>query len=351
MTDYKLYPNLPSAPPENPQVAYHLSIIRAKMQGLKNKEQMFKQKYEKYNKILNRLSWLNACSSRISIATGISSVATFATFIRIPVSILLGAASMTGAIASGILSVLAKKYQKKLKKVTKLIDIVTPALVVFERVISGALKDGIIDEEEFNTLQMLYLETLNELTDVDRRMEAENRPLVEKSLMEEIKELKKPHYQVTIPNQMHQFDLLCMPSDSLYANKYKYILAGIDAASRFKVARPLRAKQARDVAEMIADIYKVGPLTYPKTFQCDNGSEFKGEVTKMLEKQEVKIQRVMMKYKHTHTAFVEAFNKILAERLFKVQDAQELNDPEKYHRGGLSICMGYLKSLTIWKLK
>ena len=53
---------------------------------------------------------------------------------------------------------------------------------------------------------------------------------------------------------MHQFDLLYMPSDTLYGNKYKYIPAGIDAASRFKVARPLRTKQARDVAEMIADI-------------------------------------------------------------------------------------------------
>ena len=128
---------------------------------------------------------------------------------------------------------------------------------------------------------------------------------------------------------MHQFDLLHMPSDTLYGNKYKYILAGIDAASRYKVVRPLRTRQACDVAEMIIDIYKVGPLTYPKIFQCDNGSEFKGEVTKMLEKQEVKIQRVTMKYKHTHTAFVEALNKILAERLFKVQDAQELNDSEK----------------------
>ena len=49
----------------------------------------------------------------------------------------------------------------------------------------------------------------------------------------------------------------------------------------------------------------------------------------MLEKHEVKIQRVTTKYKLTHTAFVEALNKILAERLFKVQDAQELNDPEK----------------------
>ena len=188
MTDYKLYPNLPSAPPENPQVVYHLSVIQAEMQGLKNKEQMFKQKYEKYNKILNRLTWLNACSSGISIATGISSVATFATFVGLPISVALGAASMTRAIASGIISVLA---QKKLKKVTRLIDIVTPALVVFERVISGALKNGVIDEEEFNTLQTLHLETLNEFMSVDHRMEAENRSLVEKSLMEEINELKK----------------------------------------------------------------------------------------------------------------------------------------------------------------
>ena len=124
---------------------------------------------------------------------------------------------------------------------------------------------------------------------------------------------------------MHQY--ICCTC--LHGNKYKYILAGIDAASRYKVTRPLRTKQAKDVAEMIAGIYKVGPLTYPKIFQCDNGSEFKADVTKMLEKHEVKIWRVTTNYKHTHTAFVEALNKILAERLFKVQDAQELNDPEK----------------------
>ena len=191
MTEYKLYPNLPSAHLENPQVAYHLSVIQAKQRRLKNKEQVFKQKYEKYTKILNRLTWLNACSSGISVATGMSSVATFATFVRLPVSISLGAASLTGAIATGIISTLTEKYKKKLKKVTKLIDIVTGATVVFDRVISVTLKDGIIDEEEFNTLQTLHLETLNELTGVDCRMEVENRSLVEKSLMEEINELKK----------------------------------------------------------------------------------------------------------------------------------------------------------------
>ena len=72
-----------------------------------------------------------------------------------------------------------------------LIDIVIPALVVFERVVSKSLKDGTVDEEEFNTLQTLHLETLNKLMGVDPRMEMENRSLVEKSLMEEIDKLKK----------------------------------------------------------------------------------------------------------------------------------------------------------------
>ena len=72
-------------------------------------------------------------------------MATFATFVGLPVSMALDAASLTGVIASGIISMLTKKYQKKLKKVTRLIDIVTPALVVFERIISVALKNGVID--------------------------------------------------------------------------------------------------------------------------------------------------------------------------------------------------------------
>ena len=62
---------------------------------------------------------------------------------------------------------------------------------MFERVVSGALKNGVMDEEEFNMLPTLHLETLNELTGIDRRMEAEHRSLVEKSLLEEINKLKK----------------------------------------------------------------------------------------------------------------------------------------------------------------
>ena len=35
------------------------------------------------------------------------------------------------------------------------------------------------------------------------------------------KRVDRPHYQVTIPNEIDQFDLLYIPSDSLYGSKYK----------------------------------------------------------------------------------------------------------------------------------
>ena len=80
------------------------------------------------------------------------------------------------------------------------------------------------------------------------------------------KNIKRPHYEITIPNYMHQFDLLYMPGDTLYGNKYKYILSGIDVANRYKVAGPLRSKKASDVAFLLRNIYenKSIPLSYPK---------------------------------------------------------------------------------------
>ena len=124
MTSYNTYPILPSAssigaqgpPPEVPEVGFHLNVVQAKRRGLITEEKMFKKKYKKYNKIFNRLTWLNACSSRISVATGISNVATFATFTGLPVSIPLGATSLTGAIASGIISTLTKSTKRNLRK-------------------------------------------------------------------------------------------------------------------------------------------------------------------------------------------------------------------------------------------
>lgn len=115
-----------------------------------------------------------------------------------------------------------------------------------------------------------------------------------------------------------------MSHNKLYGNTYKYILTGIDVASRYKVERPLRTKKSADVAEMVKDIFKAGPLRYPKVFQYYYGSEFKSDVTKLLGKKVVQINRATNKYYNTFRACVEPFNKVLAETLFKSQDARKL---------------------------
>ena len=71
-------------------------------------------------------------------------MATLATFISLPVSIPLGAVSLAGASISGVTTALTKKYQKELTKVTKLTDIITPTIAVFETCLSKALMEKTI---------------------------------------------------------------------------------------------------------------------------------------------------------------------------------------------------------------
>ena len=78
------------------------------------------------------------------------------------------------------------------------------------------------------------------------------------------KEINHPHYYVTKSNEQHQFDLLYMPHNVFEGNTYKYILTGIDVASRYKVARSLTTKKSDEVAFVLEAIYKNGAvIKYP----------------------------------------------------------------------------------------
>ena len=122
-----------------------------------------------------------------------------------------------------------------------------------------------------------------------------------------------------------------MPHNVFKGKTHNYISTGIDVASRYKVAIALKTKKSSELAFVLEkEIYKKGSVfKYAKVFQCDNGSEFKSNVAKLLKKYNVETQKVTTKYKHTHTTFAEAFNKELAKLLFKPMGAQELQDPEK----------------------
>ena len=71
--------------------------------------------------------------------------------------------------------VLTSKYQKKLTKVTKLVDILTLAIAVFETSVSKALNNGEIYKQEFSMLQEIHLKVANNLANVDGKMETEMR--------------------------------------------------------------------------------------------------------------------------------------------------------------------------------
>ena len=116
---------------------------------------------------------------------------TRSTFIGLPISIQLNAVSLAGVNASGVATALTSKYQKKLTKVTKLVDIVTSAIAVFETSNSKALNNCEIDEREFSILQDLHLKVINELANIDHKMKLETRTQLQESILEEINEIKK----------------------------------------------------------------------------------------------------------------------------------------------------------------
>ena len=153
-------------------------------------QERYKKKHEKYSKALDRLTWLIACSSGLSVASEILSIATLSTLIGLPVCVPLVVVSLAGVSARSVATVVTKKYQKKLAKVTKLVDIIISVSAVFETSISKALNNHKIDEREFTMLQVLHLGAINELANVDHKMKRKTRPQLQNSLLEEINNLK-----------------------------------------------------------------------------------------------------------------------------------------------------------------
>ena len=129
--------------------------------------------------------------------------------------------------------------------------------------------------------------------------------------------------KITRPNEYHQADILYMPHDVVKDRKYRYCLNIIDVASRYKASVPLLDRSSASVAKAFKKEYssKSSPLIWPKVLQVDGGSEFKDMVISLMKNKGVRIRIGKSK---KHQAIVERFNRTLAKRLFKIQDAYEL---------------------------
>ena len=139
------------------------------------------------------------------------------------------------------------------------------------------------------------------------------------------KNVPRPKFDVSVPNEVHQADLLFLPHDRPGRGRklYKYALTIVDVASRYKEAEPLATKEAKEVARAVSRIYARGPLQWPKLLQVDPGTEFMGTVRQLLTKNSVSIRRGRVDI-HRDQGIVERFNRTLAERLFGHQQAREL---------------------------
>ena len=102
------------------------------------------------------------------------------------------------------------------------------------------------------------------------------------------KSIKYGSFDVYVPNEVHQADILYLPHDK-QRRVYKYALTVVDIASRYKEAFPLSTKSSFEVADAFTKIYQKGPLRWPNLLQVDPGSEFRGKVSSLMAKHNVVI--------------------------------------------------------------
>ena len=147
------------------------------------------------------------------------------------------------------------------------------------------------------------------------------------------------------PNDIHQSDLLSLPHDKFKKKTYKYALNIVHVASRYKGSYQLTTKNAKEVAQAFQRIYENTPLTYPKTLIVDDGKEFYGDTTKLMEKHDVIIQHGDPSQHHS-PRIVERFNRTLADRLFTYQYHKEFEDPSKSNRERVSRLQNVVSALN-----
>ncbi len=176
---------------------------------------------------------------------------------------------------------------------------------------------------------------INKLADLAQSSNEEAENWLSKQTMWQIY-LPKPQYiarrkittqygDYSIPNAIHQIDLLFMPADKVGRRTFKYILSVVDVASRYKEAEPLTSKYSNEVAKALTKIYKRSKLTWPKGVQMDAGREFMGEFTDLMKSHNVDMVRIKPNPgSHRKQAIVERFNRTLAEKLFTPQLAKEI---------------------------
>ena len=186
-----LYPQLPTAPPISEE-SFNIEMFRKYYQDIANLKEQYTEKQRKYKNAYNRLLHASTVASSVALVSGVSTIGTSVTIVGFPISASLAIVSTVSTCVGACLLLTSKKYKKKLLKCYELLDKITTSLATFKTLISLSIDDdSVIDAKEFHKLQTLYVQLMAHLRNIDRKMKVQTEENFQKTIMDEIVNLKK----------------------------------------------------------------------------------------------------------------------------------------------------------------
>ena len=186
-----LYPQLLTVPSMR-QESFNIEMVRKYYQDIANLKEKYTEKQWIYKNAYNRLLHAATGASSVALASGVSTIGMSVTIVGLPISASLAIVSTVSTCVGACLLLTSKKYKKKLSKCYELLDKITTSLATFETLISLSLDDDtVIDAKEFHKLQTLYLQLMTHVRNVDRKMNVQTEENFQKTIMDELVNLKK----------------------------------------------------------------------------------------------------------------------------------------------------------------
>ena len=168
-----LYPQLTSAPSMS-QESFNIEMVRKYCEDIANLKEKYNEKQWKYRNAYNKLLHASTGTSSFALISGISTIGTSVTVLRLPISTSLATVSTISTCVGACLLLTSRKYKKKILKCHELLDKITSSLANFEVLISLSIDDGtVIDAKEFHKLQTLYLQLMTYVRNIDRKMKVQ----------------------------------------------------------------------------------------------------------------------------------------------------------------------------------
>jgi hypothetical protein len=154
------------------------------------------------------------------------------------------------------------------------------------------------------------------------------------------KEADMARFQVFKPNLIQQADILFITND----HGYKYILVVVDDHSKKCDAEKLKNKDSSSVLKALKKIYDRDILKIPQQIEVDDGSEFKGEVKKWFNENNVRV-RVALPNRHRQQGIVERKNQVIGTLIHQIQTHKELQSG-KINREWIKILPDIIKEIN-----